>query len=354
MTVKNFGLYALRACCAAAVMMATTGGASADAVEDFYKGKTINFVIGYPAGAGYDVYARLLGTHMARHIPGQPRIVPQNMPGAGSLVAANHIYNVAPRDGTVLGAVNRTLPMAPFIEADPAKKERLRFDALKLNWIGSIEKAVSLGICKDSSGVKSFDQFREREVLQAASAPTSDSVIFPTVFNRMLGTKIKIIAGYEGTGGNILALERNEADCYLGTSYSSLAAVKPGWLDPSDPYMNVVIQIALEKHPKLPGVPLITDYASGDELAALELLLAPQVMGRPYFTSPGVPPERVAALRAAFDATMKDERFQADAGKMGAEIGPMTGAEVEALLAKIYKTDKSAVTMLQQVMPRDQ
>lgn len=351
MTVDRFSIHALRAGCLSLAML-TAGGVAADPVEDFYKGKTITFVIGYPTGAGYDVYARLLGNHMTRYIPGQPRIVPQNMPGAGSLTAMNHVYNVSPKDGTVFGAVNRSLPMGPLLEADVTKRERLRFDALKLNWIGSIEKAVSLGICKDSSGIKSFDQFREKEVLQAASAPSSDSVIFPTVFNRMLGTKIKIISGYEGTSGNTLALERGEADCYLGTSYSSLAALKPDWLQPNDPYMNVVIQIALEKHPKLPHVPVVIEYASGDELAALELMLAPQSMGRPYFTTPGVPADRVAALRKAFDATMKDARFLADAEKIGAEVDPMTGAEVASLLAKIYKTDKNAVSMLQRAMPR--
>lgn len=345
-SVKS-GLWAL---CVAALSIPTA--ASADAVEDFYKGKTVTFIVGYPPGAGYDVYMRLLANSMSRYIPGQPRIVPQNMPGAGSLTAMNHIYNVAPKDGTVLGSVNRSLSMGPLLEADATKRERLRFDALKLNWIGSIEKAVSLGICKDSSGIKTFDQFRDKEVLQAASAPASDSVVFPTVFNRMLGTKIKIISGYEGTSGNTLALERNEADCYLGTSYSSLAALKPNWLEPNDPYMNVVVQIAMEKHPKLPHVPLVTDYAKGAELAALELLLAPQTMGRPYFTTPGVPADRVAALRKAFDATMKDERFLADAEKAGAELGPMSGAEVEALLVKIYKTDADAVQMLQRVMPK--
>lgn len=350
MTIERFGAHALRVCCFGAALLAA-GGASADAVEDFYRGKTINMIIGYPAGAGYDVASRLLAAHMPAHIPGQPRMIAQNMPGAGSLTAMNHVYNVAPKDGTVLGSVNRSLSMAPLLESDPAQKTRYKFDAMKLNWIGSLEKAVSLGICKDSSGFSNFPQFREKEMIQTASAPNSDSQIFPTVFNNMLGTKIKIIGGRQGTGENLLAMERGEADCYLGTSYSSIAGVKPDWLRPDDPYMNVVVQIALEKHPKLPQVPLVTEFASGDELAALELLLAPQIMGRPYFSTPGVPAERVAALRKAFEEMMVDANFIASAEKIGIDVGLLSGKEIESLLGKLYKTDPKVLKLLEQAMP---
>lgn len=325
---------------------------AAEPAAGFYNDKTIDFIIGYPPGSGYDVHARALAHYIGRHIPGEPTIVPQNMPGAGSLKATNYVYNVAPKDGTVLGAINRSLAMAPLLETDAQLKKKLRFDPLKFNWIGSMDNVTSIGICRADSGLASFDQFRKRQVILTASSPTSDSVVFPTVFNNMLGTKFKIVGGHQGTGGNFLALERKEAECYFGTTYSSVKTLKPQWLKPDNGEMRVMVQIASKKDENLQDVPSIMDYADKGEKQALELLLAPQSMGRPYMTTPDVPSDRVETLRRAFDATMKDAAFLAEAKKTGIEVEPMAGEAVEKLLKHIYKADPQTVTLLQSAMPK--
>jgi tripartite-type tricarboxylate transporter receptor subunit TctC len=339
-------------CAAAALLFPSAPSHAADSVTDFYRGKNLEFVIGYPPGSGYDVYGRALARHIARHLPGEPTVVVQNMPGAGSLKAANYIYNVAPKDGTAIGAINRSLATASLLETVPEKKAKLKFDPLKLNWIGSTDKATSIAICRDASGFKTFDQVFKKEAIATAAAPTSDSVVYPTVLNNMLGTKFRIVSGHQGSGGNFLALERGEADCYLGTTYSSVESLKPDWMKPNNGFMTVIVQISAEKDPHLPNVPLVMQYANDMQRKALTLLLSTQSMGRPYMAPPGVPKERVAALRAAFDATMKDARFRTDAKKTGISVDPMGGTEIGRLLEDIYATDKAVVETMQKAMPK--
>ena len=328
-----------------------TASRADDDVESFYKDKSMKMVIGYGAGGGYDIPARVLIHHLGDHIPGHPHIIPQNMPGAGSLKAMNWVYAVAPRDGTVLGAVNRSLAIAPLLETVPSKREKLKFDAMKVNWLGSIDKAISIAICRKDSGFTAFDQFLKREAIETAAAPNSDSVVFATVFNKMLSTKFRIISGHQGTGANLLALQRKEADCHI-LSYSSLASSHPDWLQPGSPVINVVVQVGTEKIPALPHVPLIMDYADGKQRQALTLLFAPQVMGRPHFTTPDVPAERLQALRAAYTETMKDPKFLAEAKKTGLEVDAISGQDIENLLRGLYATDPSVVKMLQDAMPK--
>lgn len=355
---SNSGSKAVRgthAVAVAAIAAAVAFGAparAANSVADFYRSKNVTVVIGYPPASGYDVYARLLARHIGDHIPGKPTIVPQNMPGAGSLKAANYVYNVSAKDGTTIGAINRSLTTAPLLETVPEKKAKLKFDPLKFNWIGSTDKAISIVICRKDSGIDTFNDLKKKKVIATASAPNSDSVVYPTVLNNLLGTKIKMITGHQGTGGNLLALERGEAQCYAGTTYSSIEALKPQWLRPND-FMNVVVQIAAEKDPHLPNVPLIMQYLDKQQKKVLDLLLSPQAMGRPYMTTPDTPSDRVAALRAAFDATMKDPKFLADAKKTKLSVDPMSGADVEKLLKRIYAADPTTVHKLQQVMPKN-
>lgn len=355
---SNSGLKAIRGAHMAAIsaIAATVvfGGSAwaKDSIADFYHGKNVTIVIGYPPASGYDVYARVLARHIGDHLPGKPTIVPQNMPGAGSLKTANYVYNVAPKDGTIIGALNRSLATAPLLETVPEKKAKLKFEPLKFNWIGSTDKAISLMICRKDSGFDAFDKLKKKPMIATAAAPTSDSVVFPTVFNNLFGTKIKIVPGHQGTGDNVLALERDEAQCYGGTTYSSIEALKPQWLKPND-FMNVVVQIATEKDPHLPDVPLIMQYANEQQKKVLDLLLSPQAMGRPYMTTPDTRSDRVAALRAAFNATMKDPKFLADAKRTKLSVDPMTGADIEKLLKRIYATDPQTVHKLQQVMPKN-
>jgi tripartite-type tricarboxylate transporter receptor subunit TctC len=342
-------------CAVACVLISLSWSApvrAADSVADFYRKNNLKIVIGYPPGSGYDVYARALTRHLGSHIPGQPTAVPENMPGAGSLKAANYIYKVAPKDGTVIGAINRSLATAPLLETVPEKKAKLKYDPSKFNWIGSTDKATSIGICRDASGFKTFDQFLKKEAIATASSPTSDSFVYPTVLNNMVGTKFRIVSGHQGSGGNFLALERGEADCYFGTTYSSVESLKPSWLKPGNGFMTVVVQIATEKDPHLSDVPLVMQYVNDKQKKALTLLLSTQAMGRPYMAPPGVPEARVAALRNAFDATMKDPDFLKDAKKTGISVDPMSGADITHLLKGIYNTDKSVVETMQKAMPK--
>ena len=335
---------------AAALLIAGVLGhhsASADAVSDFYKGKQVKLIIGYPAGSGYDVHARLLGHHMARHSPGDPTIISQNMLGAGSIRAANFVYNVAPKDGLTLGAINRSVPLAPLLGT--TEKEQTQFDPLKYGWVGSMNSTISIGIVWAASGITKFDELMTREVIVAAAAPASDSFVFAHILNNIVGTKLKIVSGYQGSTENYLAVERGEATGYMGTSYSSLKATKPDWI--RDKKVNILVQIAIAKDPALPDVPLVMDYAKTEaQKQALELILAPQQMGRPYMTTPGVDPARLAALQTAFMATMKDPAFVADAEKQTIDIDPMDGPAVLALLTKLYGAPPEVVKSAQQAL----
>lgn len=321
--------------------------AAADAVSDFYKGKQVKLIIGYPAGSGYDVHARLLGRHMARHIPGDPAILPQNMLGAGSIRAANYVYTIAAKDGLTIGSINRSVPLAPLLGT--TEKEQIQFDPLQYGWLGSMNSTISIGIVWAASGITKFDELMTREVIVAAAAPASDSFVFANILNNIVGTKLKIVSGYQGSTENYLALERGEATGYMGTSYSSLKSTKPDWI--RDHKVNILVQVSIAKDPALPDVPLVMDYAkTAAQKQALELILAPQQMGRPYMTTPGVDAARLKALQAAFMATMKDPAFIVDAGKQTIDIDPMDGPAVQALLAKLYRSPPDVVKAAQNAL----
>jgi tripartite-type tricarboxylate transporter receptor subunit TctC len=321
--------------------------AKAQTPEQFYRGKQIHFIIGYPAGSGYDIYARLLAAHLGRHIPGSPTIVAENMPGAGSLAAANYIYTRAARDGTVIGAMNRSVPLAPLLETVSAKS--IYFDSLKFTWLGSMSKEFTIGFVWADRGINSFNDLRTREVTTGTAAVTADGFVFPNMMNRLLGTKLKIILGYPGTNDVFAAVERGELDGYFGGALSSLLTTFPTWL--SDAKVRVLVQIALEKAPQLQDVPLITDFVSNDEQRqALRLVLAPQSMGRPYFAPPDLPKDRADALRSAFDETMKDADFLAAAKKMGIDVSPMTGHDIVELLKALYASPPAVVAAARDAM----
>ena len=339
----------------AALLLALTAftgpSVAADNVESFYKGKTVSIVVGAEAGTGYDIRARVLARHLGDHIPGEPNVLVQNMPAAAFLVAANWLYNAASKDGATLGAVSYTLPIQPLIAATSKEKSNYRFDALKFNWIGSIEQEPSIGFCRNESDVKSFEQAYAQSAIVAASTPQSNSVIFPTVFNNLLGTKFKIVHGYQGTSAPFLALERKEVDCHF-TSLGTVRALKPQWLADKDSLINVLVVIGTQKPKSLPNTPLIFDYAKTDEQKqVLELLLAPQAMARPYLAPPGVPTERVEALRRSFDATVADPQFISEATTAGVDVSPLTGEAITKLLGELYRSSPHTVELLRQAMP---
>jgi tripartite-type tricarboxylate transporter receptor subunit TctC len=309
--------------------------ARAQGPADFYQGKSIDLYIGYSAGGGYDVYARALARYMGRHIPGNPAIVPKNMPGAGSLVLGNWLYNVAPKDGTVFGTVARGVAFDPLLGSTKAQ-----FDASRFTWVGSMNDEVSVCVAWHTSGIARLEDVMQRELAIGGTGPVADTDQFPKVLNGTIGTKFKIIPGYPGGNDIDLAMERNEVMGRCGWSWSSVIATHKRWLD--DRKINLLVQLALNKHPDLPNVPLIMDFARNDEDRQIfKLVFARQPMGRPFVAPPGIPSDRAAALRAAFSKTMQDAAFLAEAQKMALEINPVSGEAVQAIVADAYRTPKS-------------
>jgi tripartite-type tricarboxylate transporter receptor subunit TctC len=307
----------------------TVGQAQSPA--EFYKGKTVELYIGYSVGGGYDVYARMLARYMGKHIPGNPTIVPKNMEGAGSLRMTQWLYNVAPKDGTVFGTIGRGTAFNPILGLPGA------FDATKFTWIGSANDEVSICATLDAAGVTKFDELKTKPISVGGTGASDDTVQFPKILNSVLGTKMKIVSGYPGGNDAVLAMERGEVDGRCGWSWSSVKATHPSWV--AEKKLNVLIQLALEKHPEMPDVPLVTDLAQTEEQKQiLRLIFARQVMGRPFLAPPGVPQDRAEALRKAFMDTMDDKEFLAEADKAGLEITPVSGEKIQKLVEDVYKT----------------
>ena len=315
--------------------------------EDFYRGKTIQVLIGMSAGGAYDVYARMLARHMGKHIPGSPRLVPANMEGAGSLTLTNYLYNVAPKDGTVIGTINRGAPFEPLI----GEQELARFDPAQFTWIGSIANEVSICAAWNRAGIDKFDQLFTRELTVGGTGSGADTNQFPKIMNGVLGTKLKIVSGYPG-GNNIdLAMERGEVDGRCGWSWSSVKSTRQTWLDAGS--LKVLVQLALQKHPDLPDVPLILDYAKTDEeRAMLRLIFSRAALGCPFLAPPGLPEDRAAMLRKAFDETMKDPEFLAEAMEALLEVSPVKGEELQQLIADVYETPRDVVEKTRAIVMR--
>jgi tripartite-type tricarboxylate transporter receptor subunit TctC len=308
---------------------------SAQNPTDFYRGKNLDLYIGYSAGGGYDVYARALARHMGRFIPGNPTIVPKNMPGAGSLILANWLYNVAPKDGTAFGMIGRGTGFDPLLGSTKAQ-----FDATKFNWLGSMNDEVSVCVAWHTTGIATLEQVEQRELTVGGSGPAADTDQFPKVLNATIGTKFKIVTGYPGGNDVDLAMERGEVMGRCGWSWSSVIATHQNWLD--DNKINVLVQLSLKKHRDLPNVPLVMDFAKTEQQAQIfKLVFARQPMGRPFLSPPGIPADRVAALRKAFMETLQDREFLAEAEKMKLEINPVSGDEVQRIVQDVYRTPKA-------------
>jgi tripartite-type tricarboxylate transporter receptor subunit TctC len=317
--------------------------ASAQAPQPFYKGKQVIMLIASGAGGGYDTYARSLARHMGRHIPGTPSIVPKNVPGAGGLIAANTLYNSAAPDGLTFAALTNGAAMDPLFGETAA-----RFDGQKFNWLGSIGKLENICVTWKGSPITRIEQARAKEITVSATGATGNSAIMPRIVNQLLGTRFKVIGGYAEGAGQTLALERGEVDGICGLSYSTLKASRPDWF--RDNKLNVILQIGLQKLKDLPNVPSAIDLVTDpDSRRVLELILIRQEMGRPFAMPPGVPADRVAILRQAFNATLKDPAFLAEAGKLQLEIDPLTGPQIAALLKTAYSAPKPIVARAAQL-----
>ena len=334
---------------AAVLLTMPAGPAVSASVADFYKDKRIKVIIGWPPGGGYDRYGRVLGRHFNRHIPGKPKIIVQNMPGAGSLTATNYLYNKAPQDGTVIGIVSRGIPVAPLMGT--IDKKNARFDPLKFLWLGSLNNEVSTVVAYKDSPIKSIQDAMEREMIVGGMTPTSDPVLFAYVLNNVLGTKFRVISGYPGLGFLAMAMERGEIEGRLGWSWSSIKSSKLDWV--KDGTLKIILQNSTRKHPELKDVPLVMDLAKTEkDRQILQLVFAPQAMGRPFMATPNIPPERQKALRDAFDATVKDPAFLKDAKQVKLEITPVNGATVEKLLKSIYASPPDIVAAARAAIKR--
>ena len=322
---------------AVSILLILSPTAHAQSVEEFYKSNPITMLVGSGAGGGYDVYARSFARYWTNHIPGRPAIITKNMPAAAGLAAASTLYNSAQRDGAVIGAFTNGAAMDPLF-GNPAA----HYDALRFNWLGSIGKLQNICFTWHASPVKTIADARSRDVIVAAAGATSNSAIVPNMLNALIGTRFKVVSGYDTSSGLTMAVERGEADGICGLSWSTIRASRPHWI--KDNALNVLVQMGLAKLRDLPEVPSALDLVDGAESKeVMELILIRQEAGRPFAAPPGTPADRVAALRAAFEETLADADFIAEAGKLQLEIEPMTGAAIEDMLAKAYAAPKPIV-----------
>ncbi len=308
-----------------------------DDVAAFYRGKQIHLIVGSGVGSGYDLNARAVARYLGGHIPGNPTIVVQNQPGAGSLITVNTLANSSPRDGTFIGAVINGVPTAPLLQPDAA-----RFDPGKLNWIGSTNRDTQVIYAWHSSPVLELRDLLTKELIIGATSSGTTQVDFPVVANAILGTKFKVVSGYEGTAQIHKAMEAGEVQGLGSLAWSSLKALNADWI--ASGKIRILGQWSSPSHPDLTAYPLVESLANSDEdRLALKLLTSRLEAGRPFVAPPGVPPARLAALRQGFDETMKDPAFLADAKRLLLDVEPMTGDEVAALVKGVLATPPAVV-----------
>jgi tripartite-type tricarboxylate transporter receptor subunit TctC len=317
---------------------------AAQAPEQFYKGKTIDFEIGYPTGGSNDAYARLVATHLGRNIPGAPAIVPRNVPGAGSFLAVNRVANTAPRDGTVIGLGAPTMALDERLGS-----QGVRFKTAALNWIGRVDSLINIVMMWHTSKVKTIADAQRIESTLSGTGAGSTVSIYPTVLNNVIGTKFKLVMGYRGSNEAMLALERGEVEGH-STAWAAVKVAKPDWI--RDKTVNIIVQFALKRHPELPDVPTAVELARNDEeRQVLATVMNASEVGTALFVAPGVPPDRLAALRRAFDATMQDAEFRAEAQKLRLGVSPMTGEELQTLIAQVSGLSPGLLDKVRAVYP---
>jgi tripartite-type tricarboxylate transporter receptor subunit TctC len=323
-----------------AVIVATIPAGSAAA--DYFAGKTVRMVVGYPPGTAFEIYARALIQHMPRQLPGQPVMILQNMPGAGSLTATNWLANVAPKDGTVLAMPNPMNTTEPILNPKAAK-----FDARRLTWIGSMNSERSTcGFW--SANVKSFKDLKANELVIAASGPAAGSTIDAKALRNLLGLNFRIVPGYPGLADMQLSAQRGESHGYCGVLVSMLKSIY--WDDFKQGRFHIPIQMGLAKHPDLPDVPNAFDMVSEADKRVFSLIFAPWSYGRPIAAPPGLPADLTRTLRAAFHATLATPEFSADAKKLNLEINPISGPDIEKLVDELYQTPADVVSRTRKIL----
>ena len=322
---------------AAAMGFASAPATAQDAVASFYRGKTINISVGFTAGGGYDLHARTLGRHLGKHVPGNPNVVVKNVPGAAGLILVNSLYNALPKDGTEMATFDRALPLEPL-----TNPERARFDALKMNWIGSTDDDNSTCFAWGAARVKSFADLLQHELIVGGTGTGGDAHAYPKLLNAVLGTKFKVVPGYPGSTQVMLAIERGEVEGFCSMGFVTLEFTRPQWL--RDHSINILVQLGVRKNKDHPEVPLALDLAKpGADKQAIEFLSSPNLFARPFVAPPDVPAERVKALRQAFNDTMADPEYLAETNARKMHVALVKGEEIESVLRRIYAMPTSVI-----------
>jgi tripartite-type tricarboxylate transporter receptor subunit TctC len=322
---------------AALVFLFAASAAQAQSGADFYRGKTLTIITSTGAGGPYDMVARLVGKYLTKHLPGQPAVVVQNMPGAGHVLATNYLYNQAPKDGTVIAVVANSIPLHQLIDG-----KGVRYDARKFNWIGSTGIANLVTVAWHGSGVKTIDDVMRSELITGATGTGSGTYLYPTVMNMVLGTKFKLVMGYKSTAELDIAMERGEVFARSGGSIVGMMQEHPDWF--TSKKVTVLAQVGDHRESSLPDAPLMAELARTDEQRVLlKLVSSPVALGRPFMTAPGVPAERVETLRSAFSATMRDPEFLEEATRMQLDFNPLSGARVAEIVDESLATPPELV-----------
>jgi len=327
-------------------LLAAAAPALAQSVQKFYQGRQVNLIVGFNPGGAYDPYARIVARHLSKYVPGSPTIAVRNMQGAGSVRAANYLYNVAPKDGSELGLISGSAAIEPMFGVRPTNFEGQRF-----TWLGSANDEPGVCVSWHTSPVASARDLFDRGMTLGASG--SSNLDFPLALNAVLGTKLRISRGYNGSSAIMLAMGRGEIQGMCGMIYSSLRTSHPEWLTQNR--VRTLMQIGLTRNEKMAGVPFVMDFAKGDDdRRLLRLLVGWPIMGRPFMAPPGIPEERKLALRRAFDLTMSDPAFLEDAAKLRLDISPIRGATVEQFLQDVYATPRPLVERAGRILAQGQ
>jgi tripartite-type tricarboxylate transporter receptor subunit TctC len=334
----------LRLTAVALVLLLSPSAAGAQSVADFYRGKSVNLILGYPGGGSNGIYARAVARHIGKHIPGNPHVVFRSMPGAGSLVAANHLFHVAPKDGTAIGFISATIPLEELLGVGGVK-----FKTTQFNWIGRIAPGVNMTFVKDTSPIKTIQDVYKREVILGASGRSSTVYVYPAVLSNVIGVKFKMVLGYASSPEAMLAMERGEVEGH-STSLEVVRALHPTWL--SEKRITILVEYALKRHSELPNVP--TSWELGlnpDEQQILKIVANATEVGKMIMAPPGMPGDRVQALRRAFDSTMRDSEFIAELKSNRIELNPMAGEDLQTLVAELGATPPAIVNRIKAVYP---
>jgi tripartite-type tricarboxylate transporter receptor subunit TctC len=319
---------------------------AAQTVEQFYRGRTVSIVVGFATGGAYDPYARLVARHLPKHLPGAPNVVIRNMQGAGSAIAANHLYNVSPKDGSELGVIAGSAAIEPVFG-----NKSVQFDGQKFTWLGSANNEIAGCLAWHAAPFERAEDLFSKEMITGASG--ASNLEFPTAMNAVLGTRMKLVRGYKGPADILLALERGEVQGMCGMINTIVGTQRPDWL--RDRKVRILIQIGLDRTARMGDAPFVMDYAkSEDDRRVLRLIFGWTIMGRPFLAPPGIPEDRRTALRRAFDETMKDPEFLAEASKQNLEIAPVGGEEIDRFLDGVYATPRPLVERAAKILASGQ